>query len=87
MTIPVLDAHARAGYEAFSAVRRGYRKLPPWDLALDIDKEAWRAVVRAVAHTLEAEEQAKIIPISRRMAPCLEGVRDCNCSQHSAAVR
>lgn len=44
----VLDEHAKAAYDAFSARRRGYRKLPPWELALELDREAWRAVARAV---------------------------------------
>ena len=66
------DTLARAAYEAFNTHRRGTRKLPPWDLALDMDKAAWREVARAVL-------EAAPMPVFNHAATCPEGVRDCNC--------
>ncbi len=43
-----IDEHAQAAYEAFNNNRRGWRRMPPWDLTLSSDRAAWRAVARAV---------------------------------------
>jgi hypothetical protein len=48
-----LDDQARAAYETFSKYRRGYRKMPPWDLTLESDRHAWREVATAVLDTMQ----------------------------------
>ncbi len=81
----MIDLQAQAAYEAFSVVRRGYRKLPPWALALDHDRDAWRAVARAVLATMPQEGAASPDITTRRTTACPDGVRDCNCAKMAAA--
>lgn len=62
-----VDNEAQAAYEAFNKHRRGYRKLPPWDFLFDRDRDAWRAVARAV--------------LTESAASCsLHGHSDCGCA-------